>query len=167
MIHNMPPRCPSCLLGTSLCASPKKFSFDAGADLSLDASALEFDHEHSSNPSAVSCLCNHRMGIGIGFDRGKRQPYPTPPIYVLRLPPPVALSRLLPHCCLPFLLGICRQVGCTSHHHGLTTIAEAALYPGAIYYLSRWYTRKEVGFRIALYEPNRLGLFPWTYILVG
>jgi hypothetical protein len=35
---------------------------------------------------------------------------------------------------------------------------EAAFYPGAIYYLSRWYTRKEVGFRIAVYELNRLNL---------
>lgn len=27
---------------------------------------------------------------------------------------------------------------------------EAAFIPGATYYLSRWYTRKELGFRIAV-----------------
>ena len=28
---------------------------------------------------------------------------------------------------------------------------EAAFYPSSVYYLSRWYTRKEIGLRIALY----------------
>ncbi|KAF8826437.1 hypothetical protein HHX47_DHR5000086 [Lentinula edodes] len=33
---------------------------------------------------------------------------------------------------------------------------EAAFYPSAVYYLSRWYTRKEVGFRIAFLNAGNM-----------
>ena len=42
--------------------------------LYLDASTLEPDHEHYSDPSAVPCLCGRHMGIDFGFDCSKRNP---------------------------------------------------------------------------------------------
>jgi len=50
------------------------------------------------------------MGVGLGFNCGKRRPHPTPAIHTLKLSRPTALPKFLPHCCLPFLLRFCRQV---------------------------------------------------------
>jgi len=80
--------------------------------LGLDASALELGHEYRPNPSAISSLCNRHMGVGLGFNCGKRRSHPTLTIHTLKLSRPAALPKLLPHCCLPFLSRFCRQVAC-------------------------------------------------------
>jgi len=169
MTPNTPPRCRSCSPDIFLCVSFVNSNFSTVLTLSPDASTLELDHEHRPSPSAVSCSRNRHVGVGLGFDCGMRQPHPTPEIHVLKLPRPAALSRFLPHCCLPFLPRLRRQVDriIYFHHYGLMATTEAAFYPGAIYYLSRWYTRKEVGFRIAVCGLKRSRLVSWTKVSIG
>ncbi|KAK8114349.1 hypothetical protein PG999_006418 [Apiospora kogelbergensis] len=78
----------------------------------------------------------------------------------MQLPSTLMMSKLQPHLFLPGVIVIWAIVsGCTaatSSAAGLLTVrfflglVEAPFFPGAIYYLSCWYTKKELGVRMAL-----------------
>ncbi|KAK6864821.1 transporter [Apiospora arundinis] len=78
----------------------------------------------------------------------------------MQLPSTLMMSKFQPHLFLPGVIVIWAVVsGCTaatSSAAGLLTVrfflglVEAPFFPGAIYYLSCWYTKKELGVRMAL-----------------
>ncbi|KAK8138301.1 MFS general substrate transporter [Apiospora sp. TS-2023a] len=78
----------------------------------------------------------------------------------MQLPSTLMMSKFQPHIFLPGVIVIWAIVsGCTaatSSAAGLLTVrfflglVEAPFFPGAVYYLSCWYTKKELGVRMAL-----------------
>lgn len=147
MIRNTQLRCRSSLPVIYSCVRCR-LDFAPALTTRLDASALKFGHEHRSNPSVIPCLCHCHMGIDLGPDFGKPRPHPRPFTSSIAR----QLCQNFSHIVVcRFFLGFVGKRVLSLRQRGLTGIAEAAFYPGAIYYLSRWYTSKEVGFRIAMY----------------
>ncbi|KAF4341183.1 allantoate permease [Fusarium beomiforme] len=79
---------------------------------------------------------------------------------MMQLPSTLIMTKMQPHVFIPGCIILWAFVsGCTSAASspaGLLTvrfilgIVEAPFFPGAIYYLSTWYTKKELGIRMAL-----------------
>jgi hypothetical protein len=113
-----------------------------------DASAFKLDHEQYTLPAVVPKLCCLYLGFNLRFDICEGANYVA---YYLLFH---ACSCVPPSPILWFVAFSWDSLVCLFQFHmciySFHTL-EAAFYPGAIYYLSRWYTRKELGFRIAMY----------------
>ena len=110
-IRNMPPRCPSCSPDISLCVTPANSSSATSADHGIQMQVpSNLVMNTVPTPRLYLALVTVTWGLisaltAVGNDS-------TPAVHALMLSYPAALSKLFPHCCLPFLPRFCRQVGC-------------------------------------------------------
>ena len=151
--------------------------------LFLTSSSFSFSrkrsHRRSGHRSTHEYVSSHRPGQNVPYRRSKQagdQFLTTLTVYFIgyvlfEIPCNIALKLTTPRFWLPTLTLtwgiICTLMGVTRNFPGFLAVrfflgvVESGFFPGAIFYLSMWYKRSELYYRIALFfsAPSAAGAF--------